>query len=57
MPIEVPAPFVATTVEREGDAGRDWLAALPDLVEELLRRWNCALDGDVTMAPSASWCR
>lgn len=48
MPIEVPSQFVATTVEREGDAGRDWLGALPDSVEELLARWNCALDGDVT---------
>lgn len=48
MPIDVPLAFAATTVGREGEVGRDWLAALPALAEKLLDRWDCALDGDVT---------
>jgi streptomycin 6-kinase len=48
VPIEVPLAFAATTSEREGEVGGAWLAALPDLVKQLLDRWDCTLDGDVT---------
>lgn len=47
MPIEIPAAFRATTVKREGPVGREWLAALPGLVDDLLIRWHCVQDGDV----------
>lgn len=35
------------TIKREGQAGQEWLDALPWLVDDLLDRWNCAQDGDV----------
>lgn len=47
MPISIPLAFAENTTLREGDAGRDWLASLPDLVRKLLRRWGCDLAGDV----------
>ncbi|MGW2647993.1 aminoglycoside phosphotransferase family protein [Streptomyces sp. NPDC001393] len=37
-----------STVEREGEPGRTWLAALPGIVEDLLPRWECRPDGAVT---------
>lgn len=37
----IPAEFARGTAAREGAAGRDWLAGLPALVDELLQRWNC----------------
>ncbi len=43
--ITVPEVFARATVAREGDAGRAWIAALPDLVTDLCERWNLALDG------------
>jgi streptomycin 6-kinase len=46
--IAVPETFVQGTVEREGAAGAAWLAELPSLVVELLERWGCLPDGDVT---------
>ncbi len=33
--IIVPQAFATTTVMRERDAGREWIHALPDLVEDL----------------------
>ncbi|MCC5475514.1 aminoglycoside phosphotransferase family protein [Streptomyces barringtoniae] len=45
--IEPPQAFVRSTVEREGESGRAWLAALPGIVDDLLRRWECLPDGDV----------
>ncbi|MFF3906365.1 aminoglycoside phosphotransferase family protein [Streptomyces sp. NPDC001848] len=45
--IEVPEAFARTTVEREGEPGAAWLAELPEIVDELLRRWGCGLDGEV----------
>ncbi|MCT9077138.1 aminoglycoside phosphotransferase family protein [Streptomyces fulvoviolaceus] len=46
--IAVPETFVRSTVEREGAAGAAWLAELPGLVDELLERWGCVPDGEVT---------
>ncbi|MFF3913987.1 aminoglycoside phosphotransferase family protein [Streptomyces sp. NPDC001852] len=43
--IEVPQAFVRGTVAREGEPGRAWLATLPGVVADLLRRWECRPDG------------
>ena len=43
--ITVPEIFARATVAREGDAGRAWIAALPDRVKELCTRWNLDVDG------------
>ncbi|MFI6091728.1 aminoglycoside phosphotransferase family protein [Streptomyces sp. NPDC051218] len=40
-PIEVPESFALSTVQREGERGRAWLATLPELTGDLLRRWKC----------------
>ncbi|MFJ8363488.1 aminoglycoside phosphotransferase family protein [Streptomyces sp. NPDC093984] len=45
--IEVPEAFARATVEREGEVGAAWLAELPQIVDELLRRWGCGPDGEV----------
>lgn len=45
--IIVPQAFAGATVTREGDAGREWIDALPGLVEELCRRWHLTLEGGV----------
>lgn len=45
--IIVPRGFVAATVNREGEAGRAWIDALPTMVEELCQRWRLAVDGPV----------
>ncbi|MFB7828497.1 aminoglycoside phosphotransferase family protein [Streptomyces hydrogenans] len=45
--IAMPEEFRRTTVEREGEAGRAWLAALPGIVDESLDRWECVPDGEV----------
>jgi streptomycin 6-kinase len=45
--IEIPAAFTQTKSADEGDKGRQWLAVLPRLVDELLGRWTCTLDGEV----------
>ena len=42
--LRVPAAFAAATQAREGDAGRRWLQALPELVATLLERWALTLD-------------
>ncbi len=44
----MPEEFVRTTVEREGEAGEEWLARLPGIVAELTERWECVPDGAVT---------
>ncbi|MFG2988124.1 aminoglycoside phosphotransferase family protein [Streptomyces sp. NPDC048257] len=46
--IGTPEAFARGTVEREGAAGAAWLAELPEIVEELLARWECVPDGEVT---------
>lgn len=43
--IDIPERFAHDTIQREGEAGQRWLRALPDLVEDLLRRWRLQLDG------------
>jgi len=45
--IEIPAAFARAKSADEGDRGRQWLAGLPGLVDDLLGRWNCTPDGDV----------
>lgn len=39
--IEIPDGFVRSTVDREGEGSRAWLASLSELLDELLARWNC----------------
>jgi streptomycin 6-kinase len=46
--IAVPETFARTTIEREGETGAAWLAELPGIVDELLERWECVPDGEVT---------
>jgi streptomycin 6-kinase len=43
--ITIPAEFAAGIQFREGDAGRDWLAALPNTVADLCQRWTLAVEG------------
>ncbi|MFJ9724917.1 aminoglycoside phosphotransferase family protein [Streptomyces sp. NPDC101209] len=43
----MPKEFARGTIDREGEAGAAWLAALPGIVEELLGRWGCVPDGGV----------
>lgn len=45
--ITVPQAFATATVTREGDAGRKWIDALPDLVEDLCQHWHLTVDGPV----------
>jgi streptomycin 6-kinase len=47
MTITIPPAFRTATTKREGAAGREWLAALPGLVDGLLDRWSCRQDGEV----------
>jgi streptomycin 6-kinase len=44
-PISIPAKFVETTITRDGERGRFWLAALPDVVTRYLERWALVADG------------
>jgi streptomycin 6-kinase len=46
--IEIPAAFARNTVGREGEPGAAWLAGLPGIVDDLLERWRCVPDGEVT---------
>jgi len=43
----IPETFARSTIDREGEAGRSWLAELPAIVDDLLARWGCTRDGDV----------
>lgn len=45
--IEIPEAFARYTTQREGETGRLWLTTVPGLVSELMRRWNCVLDGEI----------
>ncbi|MEU6745677.1 aminoglycoside phosphotransferase family protein [Spirillospora sp. NPDC046719] len=45
--VVIPEVFARSTVEREGEAGTEWLAGLPGIVKELLDRWDCVPDGGV----------
>ncbi|MEJ8640770.1 aminoglycoside phosphotransferase family protein [Streptomyces sp. MS1.HAVA.3] len=46
--IGTPEAFSRSTIEREGEPGAAWLAELPGIVDELLERWECVPDGEVT---------
>jgi streptomycin 6-kinase len=41
----VPEEFARATVAREGEAGRRWIEALPDLVKTLCEHWDLVVDG------------
>ncbi|TDO54163.1 streptomycin 6-kinase [Kribbella sp. VKM Ac-2571] len=43
----IPEAFAQSTLAREGDAGAAWLAELPAIIEDLLERWDCTVDGEV----------
>jgi streptomycin 6-kinase len=43
--IAIPPEFAARTIAREGEAGRQWLARLPELVAELCAAWGLLPDG------------
>jgi streptomycin 6-kinase len=45
QPVAVPAELAALHARYDGDAGRAWVAALPELAAELLDRWRLRLDG------------
>ncbi|GAA5022610.1 hypothetical protein GCM10025734_79030 [Kitasatospora paranensis] len=45
--IGIPEVFARDTVAREGQAGREWIAALPGLVDGLLERWDCTPEAPV----------
>jgi streptomycin 6-kinase len=42
--VSIPDDFAAWVVQREGEAGRDWLEHLPALIETLCAEWNLILD-------------
>ncbi|MEU9451415.1 aminoglycoside phosphotransferase family protein [Streptomyces sp. NPDC048277] len=46
--IGIPEALVRGTIDREGDRGAAWIAELPSIVEDLLDRWDCVPDGEVT---------
>lgn len=43
--IIIPEIFARDTITREGEAGRQWLAALPDLAAALCHQWQLVIDG------------
>lgn len=43
--IDVPEPLAASLVTHFGDAGRAWIASVPDLIADYLDRWSLRLDG------------
>ncbi|MEU5695634.1 aminoglycoside phosphotransferase family protein [Actinosynnema sp. NPDC020468] len=45
--LTVPPRFAEATISREGEAGRQWVDALPALAEEFLERWSCRATGPV----------
>jgi len=45
--IAIPDGFAKNTAIREGDAGQDWLDALPRTIEEVCRRWRLVINGTV----------
>jgi streptomycin 6-kinase len=45
--IATPEAFARGTVAREGEHGEWWLATLPELMTELVERWDCVEDGPV----------
>ena len=45
--IDVPGAFAREVTEREGVEGERWIASLPGLVDDFLRRWTCTPHGPV----------
>lgn len=45
--ISIPATFAEDTITREGEAGRAWLEALPNTVENLCQHWQLTIKGPV----------
>lgn len=45
--ITVPTEFVHSTIIREGEHGRRWLAELPTTVTSLCQQWRLTIDGPV----------
>ena len=43
--IIVPEEFAMATVAREGDVGRRWIDALPEVVTALCEQWDLVVDG------------
>ena len=41
----IPTAFAESIVRRAGDAGRTWIDSLPELTDDLLRRWSCRVAG------------
>jgi len=41
----VPEAFAVPTMAREGEAGHQWIAALPDLIAALCAEWGLVVDG------------
>ncbi len=39
----IPDPFVRSQVEVHGERGREWIAHLPDLLDECARRWSLTM--------------
>ncbi len=48
MMIEISEDFARQLINREGDAGRAWLASLPALIDRLVVRWRCHQPEPVT---------
>lgn len=46
--IGIPEGLARGTIDREGERGAAWIAGLPAIVEDLLERWACVPDGEVT---------
>jgi len=42
-PTDLPEEFALRAIEMHGDAGREWLARLPLLLEEVARRWSLTI--------------
>lgn len=45
--ITVPAEFAANALARDGEAGRQWIEQLPELVAQLCDEWELTVDGAV----------
>ena len=53
--LPIPAKFAATVVAWEGDAGREWLARLPQLVVEVTERWELDVGAPLEPGGNISW--
>ena len=45
MSWQIPLEFAELTEHRDGALGAAWIRSLPDLVKDLLHRWDCSPDG------------